>query len=60
MHGDKPENLNYFSSVMKNHFLKIIIWYDKNYVPEKISHIHELKQYLADQSVFPTHKHHFL
>ena len=45
IHGYKPGNY-YYTSLMKNHFLKIMVWYDENYVPEKINPVTELKQYL--------------
>ena len=52
LHGDENGNpydddkVYYFTSLLKNHFLKIMVWYDENYVSEKINPIFKLKQYL--------------
>ena len=45
LHGYKKGNYQNTSS-LKKYFLKIMVWYDEKYVPEKINPITELKQYL--------------
>ena len=45
LHGDKPANYQN-ASLMKKYFLKIMVWYDVNYVPLEINPRFKLKQYL--------------
>ena len=45
LHGYIPGNYQN-TSLLKNYFLKIMVWYDKEYVPGKINPINALKQYL--------------
>lgn len=45
VHGEKPRNYSNTSS-MYNDFLKIMVWYDENYVIGKLNTNNNLKQYL--------------
>ena len=45
VHGDIPENY-FYASLMKNHFLRIMQWYDVTFVPLEIDPKFKLKQYL--------------
>ena len=45
MHGERERNYSNTSS-MYNNFLRIVFWYDENYVIEKLNTNNKLKQYL--------------